>query len=182
MPQVCYQYYIELHDLIKCIDLTRRLRSAIRFAYSPEPHPFINPARAPTTVTTAEPTKDGKRLVVSALKSISENSSVPVPGPAGRGNTAVFLMTGLVLQCSLAQPTLMGPASAPYMNKMISIKPFSIEYERATSFLGNVLGIEKYPGPVYEGNLTFTTRRDVGSSSGCAFSTSRDDCESLVLM
>ena len=64
----------------------------------------------------------------------------------------------------------MGPPSAPYMNKMISIKPFSVEYERATSFLGNVLGIEKYSGPVYEGNLTFTTQCDVGSSAGgCAF-------------
>ena len=111
-------------------------------------------------------------------KSISEGSNSPVTGPtAGRGNTAVFLITGLVLQCSLAQPTLMGPPSAPYMNKMISIKPFAVEYERATSFLGNVLGVEKYPGPVYEGNLTFTTRRDVGggSAGGCAFSTSRGD-------
>jgi hypothetical protein len=142
----------------------------MRFTYSPEPHPFINPARAPTKVTTAEPTKDGKRLVVAGLKSISEGSVLPAAGPTSRGNTAVFLMTGLVLQCSLAQPTLMGPSSAPYMNKMISIKPFAIEYERATSFLGNVLGIEKYSGPVYEGNLTFTTRREVGSSSGCKFS------------
>jgi hypothetical protein len=155
-----------LPDLTKCVDF-RRLRSAIRFTYSLEPYSFINPARAPTTVTTTESTKDGKRLVAMGLKSISESGSFPATGPTGRGSTAVFFITGLVLQCSLVQPTLMGPQSAPYMNKMINIKPFAVEYERATSFLGNVLGVQKYPGPVYEGNLTFTTRRDVGSSGGC---------------
>lgn len=77
-------------------------------------------------------------------------------------------MTGLVIQCHLVNPTMMGQGDAAYLNKMIRLKPLNVEYEWATSFLGQSTELRSYVGPVYEGDITFTTRHTPSASgNGC---------------
>ena len=119
--------------------------------------PFINSARASPALVGSEANRNGKRIVMK-----------------GTTNPAIFVMTGLVIQCSLVDPATMGRGDTAFKNKMICLKPLNVEYEHATSFLGHAAGLQpvgqdphlKYSGPVYEGDITFTTRRAPNTMNG----------------
>jgi hypothetical protein len=51
----------------------------------------------------------------------------------------------------------MGRGNGAYLNKMLHLKPLTVEYNWLTSFLGQSAGLTRYSGPVYEGDISFTT-------------------------
>ncbi|KAF8706958.1 hypothetical protein AX14_013751 [Amanita brunnescens Koide BX004] len=120
----------------------RRFRKAIRFVSAP---PFINPSRA------------SPALVVREVDRIML---------ANRRQTAVFLTTGIVTECQLITPGYFGNTST-YLGRRICIYPFHTEHQRAAAYIGMALNHKKqYSGPLYNGALSFSTRKDTGSTSG----------------
>ena len=119
--------------------------------------PFVNSAHAAPSLVSSEANRDGKRIVMK-----------------GTTNPAIFVMTGLVIQCSLVDPATMGYGDTAFENKMICLKPLNVEYECVTSFLGHTAGLQpvgqdrhlKYLGPVYEGDITFTMRHAPNTMNG----------------
>jgi hypothetical protein len=138
-------------------NLCRRFRKAIRFVSAP---PFINPSRA------------SPALVVREVDRIML---------ANRRQTAVFLTTGIVTECQLITPGYFGNTST-YLGCRICIYPFHTEHQRAAAYIGMALNHKKqYSGPLYNGALSFSTRKDTGSTSGVTSpTTARPGCSALT--
>ncbi|KAF8315568.1 hypothetical protein F5887DRAFT_1084526 [Amanita rubescens] len=130
----------------------RRFRNAVRFQSS---GPYINPARASTDLVARE----NGRIVLA-------NTGAP----ANRCQNAVLLTTGVVTECQLITPGYFG-SSTSYLARRISIYPLHTEHQRAASFIGNVLNHATYLGPLYNGVVSFSTRRDGPGGSTAATST-----------
>jgi hypothetical protein len=123
------------------ISISRRFRNAIGFSHE---LPFINPSRASPELVMRE----GKHIVLAN----AEN----------RHQTAVFLTMGIVSQCQIVSPTWNGNSSNASQVWRISVCPFTIEYQRTVSMIGNALdlghGTDSFLGPLSDGNLVFRTR------------------------
>jgi hypothetical protein len=79
---------------------------------------------------------------------------------------AVFLTTGIVSECQLVTPGYFGNTST-YLGRRICICPLHIEYQRAAAFIGNSLKHKvSYLGPLFNGIISFSTRKDTGSAGG----------------
>lgn len=94
-----------------------------------------------------------------------ENDRIVLANTEGRRQTAVFLTTGVVSECNLVTPAYFGNTTT-YMGRRICIYPFHTEYQRAVAYIGNTLKHrQSYLGPLFNGTLSFSTRKDVGSGS-----------------
>jgi hypothetical protein len=109
--------------------------------------PYINPLRA------------------SPALAVRENDRIVLANTEGRRQTAVFLTTGVVSECNLVTPAYFGNTTT-YMGRRICIYPFHTEYQRAVAYIGNTLKHrQSYLGLLFNGTLSFSTRKDVGSGS-----------------
>jgi hypothetical protein len=138
---------------IRCDTDIRLLESAVKFRFS---FPFINPARASPAMIEM----DNSRFVLKNFKY--------------KGNNAVFIMTGQVIDCKLlngeasVEPNMFNNNQAGPLVKRIRVRLFSIEYERFCAFIGSHLQLNNanrsYVGPTSINGVTFSTRK-MGSSS-----------------
>jgi hypothetical protein len=123
------------------------LEKAVKFEAE---FPFVNPSRAP--LSTVKET--GGQFLINKGDCC--------------GQHAVFLTTGVVTECALVKPTLSsgppgGPPGPPV--KRIKLRPFTIEYERAVSFIGNHLNIQEFKtfaGPIYPQGISLATQKEGG--------------------
>jgi hypothetical protein len=78
-----------------------------------------------------------------------------------RGNqqNAVFISIGVVSTCNLIVPAT-GGFNQAYNVKNIAIYLFSQEYEHTISLIGTMYNKEQLFGPVVDGAITFSTRKE----------------------
>ena len=125
--------------------VSRRFRRAVCFSCA---LPYINPSRASPSLV------------------VRENDRIVLANVENRRQTAVFLTMGVVSECHPVTPGYFGSMST-YLGRRICIYPLHIEYQRAAAFIGMALKHEvKYTGPLFNGTISFSTRKDVGSGSG----------------
>jgi hypothetical protein len=112
--------------------------------------PYINPAHA-----SLDPVmRENDRIVLA-------NSTT-----TGCRANAVFLMTGLVSKCNLVNPSYYGN-TASYMSRRISIFPFHTEHPLAAAYICGALNNDIMLGPLFNGVLSFLTRKETGTSITC---------------
>ncbi|KAF8333313.1 hypothetical protein F5887DRAFT_1080342 [Amanita rubescens] len=140
--------YTAVFDALKGRDNEQRLlEHAIKFRFS---LPFVNPARAS-----------------SALVDL-DNSRFVLKNPKYKGNNAVFIMTGHVIEWNLlngvasAEPNMFNNNQAGPLVKRIRVRFFSIEYERFCAFISIHLKLKddrSYVGPTTNNGVVFSTRK-----------------------
>ncbi|KAF8335612.1 hypothetical protein F5887DRAFT_921131 [Amanita rubescens] len=139
-------------SLVECMDgrenEQRLFKAAVKFQFS---LPFINPARAPSSLVNFE---HGKFIIGGS----HEYS----------GHNAVFLLPGHVMESHLVEGIPSVEANAFNNNlpgplvKRIKVRFLSIEYERFCSFIGTHLPLQDdraYVGPTSVLGVTFSTKK-----------------------
>jgi hypothetical protein len=131
--------------------------AAVKFQFS---LPFINPARAPSSLVNFE---HGKFVIGGT-------------GHEYLGHNAVFFLTGHVMESHLIDGIPSVEANAFNNNlpgplvKRIKVRMLSIEYERFCSFIGTRLPLlqdeRAYVGPTSVLGLTFSTKKVDFSTDG----------------
>ena len=132
----------------RCDTVIRLLERAVKFRFL---FPFVNPARASTEMVEM----DNSRFVLNDFKY--------------KGNNAMFIMTGQVIDCKLlngeasVEPNMFNNNQAGPLVKRIHVRLFSIEYKRFCAFIGLHLQLNNanrsFIGPTSINGVTFSTRK-----------------------
>lgn len=134
-------------QVCNCYSRDRLFEAAVKFQFS---LPFINPARAPSSLVNLEYGK----FVISSQEYL--------------GHNAVFLVPGHVMESHLVEGIPSVEANNYNNNvpgplvKRIKVRLLSIEYERFCSFIGTHLplqGDRAYVGPTSVLGVTFSTKK-----------------------
>lgn len=158
-----------MHPTFSFFIVNRLLERAVKFRFS---LPFINPARAPTSLIKL----DNTRMVLM--------------NPQYKGNNAVFIMTGHVTECNLltgiasVEPNMFNNNQAGPLVKRIRVRFFSVEYERFCSFIGLHLQLNddrSYVGPTTINGVVLSTRK-FGFSENCELLRLFGDFWSLLIV
>jgi hypothetical protein len=127
----------------------RLLINAIQFQYS---YPFVNPSRAPPSIV---------RL---------EHGRFVLRNPGYMGQNAVFLMSGLMMECSLISGTSSYGSLIPNV-KRIRIMPFTTEYECAVAYFGHHIDMsasDSFVSPIYRNGVVFASKKE-GYGAFCKY-------------